>query len=58
VRIVPKKQPLLVNSYLRRKLMKLGNMMVINNHVSSIGIGYVVKLPWRTDTKSLYETHS
>ncbi|MFL6331270.1 MAG: hypothetical protein ACJ705_09680 [Nitrososphaeraceae archaeon] len=30
VRIVSKRQPLLVNSYMRKKLMKSGNMMVFN----------------------------
>ncbi|MFL6472684.1 MAG: hypothetical protein ACJ71H_17760 [Nitrososphaeraceae archaeon] len=30
VRIVPKRPPLLVNSYLRKKLMKSENMMVHN----------------------------
>ena len=32
-RVVPKKQPLLVNSYLGKKLMKLGNMMVIDKNI-------------------------
>jgi hypothetical protein len=37
--------------------MKSENMMVTNNHVSSIGIDYNVKLSWDTNTKSLYETY-
>ena len=33
MRIVPKRQPLSVNSYMRKKPMKLENMMVFNQSI-------------------------